>query len=44
METRKLHVTLPRYVYDYLREHRLFSGIDGIVTDLLIEYFGIEKR
>jgi len=41
-ETRKLHISVPKYVYDYLKENKLFSSIDGVVTKLLIEHYNIK--
>lgn len=42
-ETRKLHVSVPANVYDYLRANKLFKSIDGIVTELIIEHYNIGK-
>lgn len=43
-ETRKLHVTVPAYVYEYLRREKIFKSIDGVVTELLIEKYNIKEN
>jgi len=40
-ETRKLHISVPIEVYEYIRNEKLFKEIDGIVTDLLIKKYNI---
>ncbi len=43
-ETRKIHVTVPETVYEYLRREKLFKKIDGVITELLIEKYNIEEN
>ncbi len=43
-ETRKIHVTVPETVYEYLRRKKLFKTIDGVITELLIEKYNIQKE
>ena len=38
-ETRKLHLSVPLELYEYIREQKLFKEIDGIVVELLMEKF-----
>ena len=42
-ETRKIHVTVPETVYEYLRREKLFKKIDGVITELLIEKYNIKE-
>jgi len=41
-ETRKLHVSVPLEIYDFLSKKRLFKEIDGVVVKLLMEHYNIE--
>ena len=43
-ETRKIHVTVPETVYEYLRREKLFKKIDGVITELLIEKYNIKEN
>ncbi len=43
-ETRKIHVTVPETVYEYLRREKLFKKIDGIITEMLIEKYHIQEE
>jgi len=38
-ETRKLHISIPLELYNYLRENKLFKSIDGEITKLLMEKY-----
>ena len=38
-ETRKLHLSVPLELYEYIREAKLFKEIDGIVVELLMAKF-----
>jgi len=40
--TRKLHISIPLNVYEFLRTQKLFKEIDGIITELLVEKYQIE--
>lgn len=40
-ESRKLHISIPLKVYDYLRENKLFKEIDGVITEILIKKYKI---
>jgi len=44
LETRKIHISVPKYVYEYLRTNKKFSTIDGVITKLLIEYYDINNE
>lgn len=41
-ETRKLHVSVPLDLYNFLREKRLFKEIDGVIVKLLSEYYEVK--
>ena len=41
-ETRKLHISVPIKIYEYIQEHKLFKEIDGIVVELLITKYDIK--
>ena len=40
-ETRKLHISVPVQLYEYIRNEKLFKEIDGIVVELLISKYNI---
>jgi len=40
--TRKLHISIPLNVYEFLRTQKLFKEIDGVITELLIKKYQIE--
>jgi len=41
-ETRKIHISVPVSLYDYLRKERLFKSIDGIIVNLLMEHYDLK--
>lgn len=41
-ETRKLHISVPLNLYEFIRTEKLFKNIDGIVVRLLMKEFDIE--
>ena len=41
-DTGKIHLTVPKDVYEYLRINKKFKDIDGIVTEFLIDKYNIE--
>lgn len=43
-DTRKIHISVPKEVYEYLRMNKKFSTIDGVITKLLIEYYNINQN
>ena len=43
-ETRKIHLSVPLEVYEFIRENRLFKNIDGIIVEFLIEKYGITLK
>lgn len=42
-QTRKLHISIPLELYEYLRENKLFKSIDGEIVSLLMEKYGLKK-
>lgn len=42
-ETRKLHISIPLELYEYLRTEKLFKSIDGEIVSLLMVKYGLKK-